>query len=489
MTRAYTPSGLSNSDEELDRDTTKAVFETRLKEPHRASESGSRPAFRPRSIDSKVASASHKNEAADGVLQYRSNNRPAGRRVLFGEEFRYGTLPKGFANLDASAPRKLADISARPSFRRQAGSAKTDVEVLVIPSKSLSRTDASPLPVERGRLVPEVGIQTFTQPRVKVGQSMPVKLDRLAGAAIPRETKAHRIDKLFDPSPATSAELVRALKNATALQPDITDLEHIIEIFQRYDEIATTSCYNVLLEAAHRSSHRALFKRILGSMNEHNVTYDSQTWNVIAVHRTHVGQWRSLLDSIDERNQAGIPLDIIGWTRIVGATTQNGAIHLEEQKLSGHDYKPSPSLLAHVRQRLSRNARPLSPREVFLQPRTDVDAFLAALLPEGVETLDYQCTLVVAQRLARQCRLEEAQELVDNYLDDIPSPPDTQEATAPTDENVRISKFDMVSAYFRVPLCSTDHTVRSRSEPATELAITRSTRPVWHSCMYSSRVM
>ncbi|KAK9897731.1 hypothetical protein P389DRAFT_61098 [Cystobasidium minutum MCA 4210] len=181
----------------------------------------------------------------------------------------------------------------------------------------------------------------------------------------------------------------------------------------RYPELQTTASYNLLLQYAYDLRHLRTFNHILElKMPKSGIKKDSVTWDLEMESYARHGKWKKVVECWTARREAGIPLNPVGWTRLAQAVTKRGTTSLSEADV-GTSMNPIYSALYD----LPKGVRQVQLHKLAMQQKMDVDQMLALMMPDNLEPLDFEATLVVAHRLAKQLRWREAEDVVALYLD------------------------------------------------------------------------
>lgn len=215
--------------------------------------------------------------------------------------------------------------------------------------------------------------------------------------------------------PESSAHMVGILRQAVRMMnsPKLSTLEYLHDWHNRYPGLRTTASFNILLQLAYDIRNFKAFNQILlQDMPEAGVKRDRVTYDLEMESFARHGHWRKVVASWTARQKDGIPLNAIGWTRLLQAVTKRGTTSLNRDNI-GTTMSPIYSALYD----LPKGVRQMQLHRISMAQKMDVDQMLSLMMPEDLQPLDFYSTLAIAHRLAKQLRWREAEDVVALYLD------------------------------------------------------------------------
>ena len=216
----------------------------------------------------------------------------------------------------------------------------------------------------------------------------------------------------YIPEAKHAADLVGILRRTLAKSSDRVTLDACLQLHDRHASMASTASYNVLLQYLLKTRDQFRMKSLLTRMDSTGIKRDAVTWDIWMESLSGKAKWPLLVDAYEARQAAGVLLTAQGWTRIAQAATRNGTTSLTDAAI-----EKSMSPIYGAMYHLPRGARSEQLRYMARMPQTDVDQLLAAMMPTELSPLDFQATLVVAHRLAKQRRWREAEDVAANWQD------------------------------------------------------------------------
>jgi hypothetical protein len=232
------------------------------------------------------------------------------------------------------------------------------------------------------------------------------------------------------PPPSNMPDLVRTLQGVCEYaHPTPELLKHLIQYHNMWHQYANTSTYNILLELSLRVADIRRQNYLLRRMEHEGVPFSQTTWDIYMEGLALGGRWKPLAEAYEERHRTGALMTKVGWTRIVQAATRNGKTSMsktDDMDRMSPIYSAVYTLPKGVRQlQLEYFSRPINP---------DVDHLLAAMMPADAVPMDFQATLAIAHRLAKQRRWQEASDIADIWLDRSQCSPDPASVEDPMAE-------------------------------------------------------
>lgn len=216
----------------------------------------------------------------------------------------------------------------------------------------------------------------------------------------------------YIPEPKHAADLVGILRRTLAKSSDRVTFDACLQLHDRRISMASTASYNVLLQYLLKTRDQFRMKSLLTRMDSTGIKRDAVTWDIWMESLAGKAKWPLLVDAYEARQAADVRLTPQGWTRIAQAATRNGTTSLTDAAI-----EKSMSPIYGAMYHLPRGARSEQLRYMARMPQTDVDQLLAAMMPPDLSPLDFQATLVVAHRLAKQRRWREAEDVAANWQD------------------------------------------------------------------------
>lgn len=191
-------------------------------------------------------------------------------------------------------------------------------------------------------------------------------------------------------------------------------LSQLMQWHRENIRFANVQTFNMLIELAEELRDYRSISALLQTMANLGVKRNEVTWDTIMTGHARRGGWKQLVDCYEQRLREGTPMTAAGWTRIVQAVTSIGHGSLAEQESPETAGSPSPIFRAVYS--MPRGIRELSLKNLVLQDRPDVDRLLASMLPQSMLPLDFRAVVVVSQRLVKQKRWREANEIITNWF-------------------------------------------------------------------------
>lgn len=216
-------------------------------------------------------------------------------------------------------------------------------------------------------------------------------------------------------APESPAHMVGILRQAVRMlnSPKMSALDFLHAWHDRYPEFRTTASFNILLQLAYDIRNLKAFNQILlHDMPEAGVKRDRVSYDLEMESFARHGHWRKVVASWTARQEDGVPLNAIGWTRLTQAVTKRGTTSLDRDSI-GSTMSPIYSALYD----LPKGVRQMQLHRLSNAQKMDVDQMLALMMPEDLQPLDFHATLAIAHRLAKQLRWREAEDVVALYLD------------------------------------------------------------------------
>ncbi|CAD6568686.1 MAG: hypothetical protein CYPHOPRED_002799 [Cyphobasidiales sp. Tagirdzhanova-0007] len=212
--------------------------------------------------------------------------------------------------------------------------------------------------------------------------------------------------------PLNKGDLVGILRRSAGRQQTLKNLRDLQEFQRRHHHLATTASYNILLQLAFVLRDLRTFNELLATMKAVQIPRDAVTWDLSMTTWAGNARWDRLVEEFEERKRDGIPLTMIGWTRLLQAATRNGTTNISEEERHNTMNPIYRALYA-----LPKGVKQLQIRQLMHSPRMDVDQLLTAMMPRDLHQLDYQATIVVMHRLAKQRRWREADDIAALWLE------------------------------------------------------------------------
>lgn len=309
----------------------------------------------------------------------------------------------------------------RPSFRRAYSSMSSPIASssnLRIEDLDAMEMHAAGKDTMETRLYPEQELSSNVQTLLEETNHMDVSEveDRqIEESPKTRHSRCKRVSDLRLDDPTTPGHMVRILKQAVRQLNSATakNLEILCGWHDRFPEMRSTASYNVLLQYAYGMRNLRVFNHILNvNMPAAGIERDSTTWDLEMETYARRGLWRNVVQIWTKRQKAGVTMGTIGWTRLAQAVTRRGTTSLNFLD-AGTSMSPIYSALYD----LPKGVRQLQLHRLAQDPKMDVDQMLALMMPDDLHPMDFQATLVVAHRLAKQLRWRETEDVVALYLD------------------------------------------------------------------------
>ena len=312
-------------------------------------------------------------------------------------ETSFTSLPSEMASTSSLLPNdKRPQLSQRlkPSFRRKSSSS----------ALALSETPESAILDHNN----ESKRSTRHSDGIRVSSQVPLRdaasqytSDQIESGCIPR-------------NPDNKGDLVGILRKSAQVHTDHRTLRRLLAYHQKHHDLATTASYNILLQLAFTLRDLSIFNALLKTMTTLHIPRDAITWDLSMTTWAGNARWDKLVDEFEERQQAGVPLSSIGWTRLLQAATRNGTTTFAEEEA-----RDTISPIYNAVFSLPRGVKQSHLRKMVESPRMDVDQLLGAMMPSDMHPLDFQATLVMGHRLAKQRRWREADDIAALWLDTL----------------------------------------------------------------------
>lgn len=213
--------------------------------------------------------------------------------------------------------------------------------------------------------------------------------------------------------PKSERDVIKYLGSRIAASKTKDNLSRLRLWHDKFPSLRSTASHNYLLQLAYDIRDLRSFNNILlTDMPAAGFKPDSTTWDLYMETWARRGRWDRVVSVWNERRDAQVPLNRIGWTRILRAATKRGTTTLSQAEI-GKTLNPIYSALYD----LPKGVRQVQLHKIVRSQKMDVDEMLSLMMPDDLLPLDFQATLAIAHRLVKQTRWKEAEDVVALWLD------------------------------------------------------------------------